>query len=105
MSNRLQQILARPQFRRRLLLLGIALLGVWLMFLDSYSLLRRIGYYTDYRTLTEENAEMQAEIDRLQEQVGAGLSDEVVEEVAREQYGMRRPGETVYPVEDVPDSE
>jgi cell division protein FtsB len=105
MPNRLQQLFARPQFRRRLLLVGIALAGVWLMFLDSHSLLRRFEYYADYRTLSEENAEMQAEIDRLQKRVGAGLSDEVVEEVAREQYGMRRPGETVYPVDDVRDSE
>ena len=105
MPNRLQQVLASPQLRRRLLLLGIALSGVWLMFLDSHSLLRRFEYYADYRALTEENEELQADIDRLQEQVGAGLSDDVVEEVAREQYGMRREGETVYPVEDAGDSE
>lgn len=100
MPNRLQQTFASPQLRRRLLLVGIALAGVWLMFFDSHSLLRRVEYYTDFRTLSEENNELQAEIDHLQEQVGAGLSDELVEEVAREQYGMRRPGETVYPVED-----
>lgn len=101
MPNRLQQVLARPQLRRRLLLVGIALAGVWLMFLDSHSLLRRVEYYADYRALTEENAQIQAEIDRLQQQVGAGLSDDLVEEVAREQYGMRRPGETVYPVDEL----
>jgi cell division protein FtsB len=104
MPNRLQQVFARPQLRRRLLLVGIALAGVWLVFLDSHSLLRRVEYYADYRALSEENAQIQAEIDRLQQQVGAGLSDEIVEEVAREQYGMRRPGETVYPVVD-PDGE
>jgi cell division protein FtsB len=30
--------------------------------------------------------------------VQEGLSPATVERVAREQYGMRRPGETVYPV-------
>ncbi|MEP0546190.1 MAG: septum formation initiator family protein [Rhodothermales bacterium] len=104
MPNRLQQVFARPQLRRRLLLVGIALAGVWLMFLDSHSLLRRVEYYADYRALSEENAQIQTDIDRLQQQVGAGLSDELVEEVAREQYGMRRPGETVYPVGE-PDGE
>ena len=105
MPNRLQQVITSPQLRRRLLLLGIALAGVWLMFLDSHSLLRRFEYYADYRALTEENNAMQADIDRLEEQVDAGLSDEVVEEVAREQYGMRRDGETVYPVDDTSEGE
>ena len=104
MPSRIPQVLA-SRLRRWLLLLGLAVAGVWFLFFDSYSLVRRAQYYADYRALSEENAQLQAEIDRLQEQIDAGLSDEVVEAVAREQYGMRRPGETVYPVEDLTDDE
>ncbi len=99
MPNRFQQVFASPRLRRRLLLVGLALAAVWVVFFDSYSLVRRAEYYADYRALLAENAALQADIDRLQQQVSAGLSDDLVEEVAREQYGMRRPGETVYPVE------
>ena len=105
MPSRLPQVIAAPRLRRWLLLLGLAVAGVWFVFFDSYSLLRRVEYYADYRALSEENAQLQAEIDRLQTQLDAGLSDEVVEAVAREQYGMRRPGETVYPVDDRADAE
>lgn len=105
MSARLPQVIAAPRIRRWLLLLGLAVAGVWFVFFDSYSLLRRVGYYAEARALSDENAQLQAEIDRLQTQLDAGLSDDVVEAVAREQYGMRRPGETVYPVDDRTDAD
>ena len=38
-------------------------------------------------------------LDQLLTSIDAGLTPATVERVAREQYGMRRPGETVYPVE------
>lgn len=99
MPNRLHQMLVSARLRRRLLLLGLLVAAVWIAFFDSHSLLHRVQYYYEYRTLAAENAQFQAEIDELERRVSAAPSDEVVEEVAREQYGMRRPGETVYPVE------
>jgi cell division protein FtsB len=73
--------------------------GVWFLFFDSHSLVQRGQYYAEARELRAENAALQAEIDRLEAQLDAGLSDDLVEAIAREQYGMRHPGETVYPVE------
>jgi cell division protein FtsB len=99
MAQRIQQVLTRPRLRRWLLVVGLTVGAVWFLFFDSHSLLRRGHYYTEARALANENAELQAQIDRLEAQLDAGLSDELVEAVAREQYGMRRPGETVYPVE------
>lgn len=99
MSNRLSQFLTSAALRRRLLVLGLVVAGVWFALFDSHSLMRRVQYYREYRTLAAENAQLQAEIDDLERRVSTEPSDEVVEEVAREQYGMRRPGETVYPVE------
>ena len=90
--------LARPTFRRRLLVLGLAALAVWVGFLDSHSVWRRVAYYRELRGLEAENAQLRAENAGWSEKVRAGLSPAIVEQVAREQYGMRRPGETVYPV-------
>jgi cell division protein FtsB len=99
MVQRIPQVFAGSRLRRWLLVAGLAVGTVWFLFFDSHSLLRRGQYYAEARALAEENAELQAQIDRLEAQLDAGLSDELVETVAREQYGMRRPGETVYPVE------
>lgn len=99
MPSRIQQVFARPRLRRWLLVGGLTVGTVWFVFLDSHSLLQRGRYFAEARALAAENAALQAEIDRLDAQLDAGLSDELVETVAREQYGMRRPGETVYPVE------
>ena len=74
-------------------------LAVWVTFFDSHSLLRRVGYARDLDRLTEENARLEAENEVLADRTARGLDAETVETVAREQYGMRRPGERVYRVE------
>ncbi len=94
----MRQFLARPALRRRLLVVALAALAVWVGLLDSHSLLRRATYYAELRGLVEENARLERENAVLAAQVEAGLAPATVERVAREQYGMRRPGETVYRV-------
>jgi len=89
---------ARPGLRRKLVVLGLLALAVWVGFLDSHSLWRRVAYYRELGGLTEENARLARENAALSADIRAGLSPAPVEAVAREQYGMRRPGETVYPV-------
>jgi cell division protein FtsB len=88
----------QPAWRRRLLYVGLGLAVGWLAFFDSHSLLRRVTYAHRLHTLQAENARLQAENEALQARLAAGLSPALVERVAREQYGMRRPGETVYRV-------
>ncbi len=100
MLSRIQQAIASPRLRRRLMLAGLVVAAVWFAFFDSHSLLQRVQYYADAQALSAENTRLQAENAVLHRDLNAGLSDEVVEKVAREQYGMRRPGETVYPVSD-----
>ena len=87
---------ARPRLRRRLLLLGGLALAVWIGFLDSHSLFRRFAYHQEYQELARENEALRAEIEALEAELAAPLSAERVERIAREEYGMRRPGETVY---------
>ena len=88
-----------PPVRRRIGLLALAAVLGWLAFFDSHSLLRRAQYTYEVHRLRSENERLEAENERLARQVRTGLSDATVERVAREQYGMRRPGETVYRTE------
>lgn len=92
--------------RRRLsplLLIGSAIAAVWLLlqfvWFDSYSWIRYRDWQKEHAELLEENARLQAEIIELRTLLETPPSDEVIEKIAREQYGMRREGETVYRVE------
>ena len=87
-----------PLARRRAVIALLVGLGLWVAFLDSHSLLRRALYARDLAQVEAENAELARENEHLRRQIDAGLDAETVEQVAREQYGMRRPGETVYRV-------
>ena len=87
------------RLRRRALLIGLAGLALWVAFFDSHSLFRRASYARQLDRLTVENAALEAENAALAARVGRGLDDATVERIAREEYGMRRPGERVYRVE------
>lgn len=85
---------------RRWLLVGVAVvLLLWITFFDSHSLIRRYQWHTEHDRLTQENRELRARIEALETQLEQPLSDEVVERIAREEYGMKRPDETVYRIE------
>ena len=72
---------------------------VWIAFFDSHSLLRRYQWHQDRDQLAAENQQLSEEIQRLRRQLDRPLTDSLVERIAREEYGMKRPGETVYRVE------
>ncbi len=91
----------KRRLRRRLLASIGCFMLVWISFFDSHSLIKRVSWHHEHAKLHAENEALSAEIERLQGEVDRGLSDEVVEQIAREHYGMRRPGETVYRVKAV----
>ncbi|MBO6576113.1 MAG: septum formation initiator family protein [Rhodothermales bacterium] len=77
---------------------GALLLFFWVAFLDSHSLFKRVKWSYEAEQLRTENAEIQADIDRLEAELERELTDDEVERIAREEYGMQREGETVHPV-------
>lgn len=87
------------RLRTRLAIAAAVALGVWVAFFDSHSLWRRATYAGELERLSGENARLAAQNDDLESRLARGLDAATVEKVAREQYGMRRPGETVYRVE------
>ncbi|MCZ6705765.1 MAG: septum formation initiator family protein [Bacteroidetes bacterium] len=88
------------QVRRWLLVAGAAFMLFWFVFFDSHSLLSRIRWHQESTKLNSENAQLRSEIDELEAQLARPLTDEDVERIAREEYGMTRPGEVVYRVEE-----
>lgn len=89
--------------RRRSFLLGAGVLAIlWFLFLDSHSLWTRVQLHREHARLSEHNAAIKAEIAELESKLARPLTDEEVERIAREQYGMQREDETVYPVDPRP---
>ncbi len=84
---------------RYVLLAGLILLLLWVLFLDSHSLLKRWKWHRELVAIKKENAYLEQRIQKLERKLETPLSDEDVERIAREQYGMHRPGETVYRVQ------
>lgn len=81
--------------------IGIFLAGVlvWVLFFDSHSLLQRYRWHQELAATEQENAELRSKIERLRTQLDRPLSDSLVERIAREEYGMKQPGETIYRIE------
>lgn len=80
---------------------GVFLAGVfvWVLFFDSHSLLRRYHWQQELEATKRENAALRKDIERLRTQLDRPLSDSAVERIAREEYGMKRPDETIYRIE------
>ncbi|MEM8600628.1 MAG: septum formation initiator family protein [Bacteroidota bacterium] len=99
MPESIRTFFAAPALRRRLGLLGLVLLAAWVTFFDSHSLVRRAAFLMEHRALRAENTALQEAIEQREAELAAPLTNATVERLAREQYGMRRPGETVYRTE------
>lgn len=96
----------RFRIRPRHFIFGILLfIGlVWILFYDNYSVSKRLQWEGEKKALLEENALLQSSIEKQQEQLQTLDSLETIEKHAREDFGMRRSGETVYRVELAPPS-
>ncbi len=86
--------------RFRTLLFGIALglVAIWVLFFDSHSIATRVQLMAERSELTADNEALQAQIDALEIKLSRPPTASEIERIAREDYNMSRPGETVYPV-------
>jgi len=79
-----------------LLLLGGFIL-VWITFIDTYSLVTRLKLNRDKNDLIRKTEQLQLETKELEKKIKQLKNDpRVIEKIAREEYGMKKPNETVY---------
>ena len=72
---------------------------VWFLFFDTYSLLTKIQLENQKKELIERTAEYQDRAVELQEKIdNLDNNPDLIEKIARENYGMKKPEETVYKV-------
>ncbi len=94
------QLLNPLRWRKSFLLtLLILSLVIWFGFLDTYSLWSRYELSRRKEDLIEKTAELKKETQELNKKIdNLKNNPQLIEKIAREEYGMRRKGETVYRV-------
>jgi cell division protein FtsB len=86
--------------RTILLSVFLAFIALWFLFIDSYSLLTRFQLESRKQELIERTAEYQVMTEELKVKINALENNpHLLEKIAREEYGMRKPGEVVYRIE------
>ena len=99
--HRLLKLFSERSLRKRVLWIAFGVAITWVGFFDSHSIYKRLAWHREAQIIEAQNLELQREIDRLDSQLEVDVSDEVIEQLAREEYGMRKEGETVYPVKEL----
>jgi len=71
----------------------------WFVFIDTYSLKTRWELHSKKEQLQERTKELKKKSAGLQQKIESLENDPaLLEKIAREKYGMRKPGETVYKI-------
>lgn len=78
--------------------IGLGLVVIWVLFFDSHSVATRVQLMAERSELKADNEALQARIEALEMKLSRPPTDAEIERIAREDYNMSRPGETVYPV-------
>jgi len=72
---------------------------VWFSFIDTYSLKTRWELHNKKEKLKQQTQRLNKESLKLDTQIKLLNNDPfLLEKIAREEYGMRKPGETVYKI-------
>jgi cell division protein FtsB len=77
-----------------------ACIVIWFLFFDTYSLFTKIQLENRKEELIERTAEYEKKAAQLDEKIEQLENNpDLIEKIAREDYGMKKPDETVYKVE------
>ena len=98
-----QRIGLSEKATRRIVLAGGMLLVLWVLLFDSHSIASRVIWSREASSIELSNDQLQTEIESIGVEIEHAGDPEVVERVARESYGMRKDGETVYRVAEATD--
>lgn len=72
---------------------------IWFTFIDTYSFKTRWELHSQKKELIKKTADLEAGAEELKGKIEQLEQDEaLLEKIAREEYGMRKNGETVYKV-------
>lgn len=83
------------------LILG-AMVFIWFAFFDTYSIWTRIQLNQRMNDLQAKKQELQQETSILKDKIEDLETDQsLLERIAREEYGMKKEGETVYKIKEV----
>ncbi len=92
-----------PGWVRNRYFLSAAAFGIWMLFLDSNSVLLHLDLYREHKRLEREIEFYRAEIERDSTRLHELDSDNAaLEKFARERFWLAKPGEQIYLVESEP---
>lgn len=97
------QILNPIRWRKSFLILILGgFIFIWFAFIDTYSIWTRIKLSERKEELKAQKEKLKAETVILKQKIEDLNSDPfLLERIAREEYGMKKEGETVYKVKEV----
>ena len=79
-------------------LLGLVLV-IWFLFVDVYSLKTRWDLGQQKKDLIQKTEELKSESETLEQDIQKlENKPDLIEKIAREEYGMKKPGEKVYKI-------
>lgn len=75
----------------------VAFIAIWLLFIDTYSVYTRVQLNFQKDELIEKTKEYKQKTAELEEKIEElETNPDLLEKIAREEYGMRKPDEKVY---------
>ncbi|MFO7848279.1 MAG: septum formation initiator family protein [Balneolaceae bacterium] len=90
-----------PLYWKKSALIGllVGIFALWFLFFDTYSLTTRYQLESQKDELIERTRELEQESEELRKKIETLENNpDLLEKIAREEYGMRKPGETVYKI-------
>ncbi|MGD8428138.1 MAG: septum formation initiator family protein [Balneolaceae bacterium] len=97
------QVLNPLRWRKSFLVLILGgFVVIWFTFIDTYSIWTRIQLSQRKAELKAKTAKLKEETAVLKHKIRDLKSDPfLLERIAREEYGMKKPGETVYKIKEI----